>query len=108
MPCEPIPNGFMCARGGRAPKCSVTGCNKRSTKQCDYPLRGSKAGQTCSKHLCDAHAVAQGEVTRIDSAAHLIKAAGKRNKPIGDVGKPHYDDSVDFCPAHAEIARTSP
>lgn len=107
MPCDPLPGGgFICGRGAGRHKCSVTGCKKRSTKQCDYPLRGAKEGQTCSKHLCDAHAVTQGEVTRIDSAAHLIKVARTKNHPLGDVGKPQYEDTVDFCPAHAEIAKS--
>lgn len=40
------------ARG--APLCK---CGNRSTHLCDYPLRGSKAGQTCSARLCASCAV---------------------------------------------------
>lgn len=72
--------GFICARGQRRPKCSVTGCSRPSTHQCDQPLQGRAAGRRCGRNLCDRHA-----------ARH-------------SVGKPVV--VLDLCPAHHELART--
>jgi len=50
-----------CSRGRRrrAP-CSV--CGRREHELlCDYPLRGAKVGQTCSRTLCRKCAVRVGE-----------------------------------------------
>lgn len=82
MPCEPFitrdgASGFICSRGSRSrAKCSVDGCTKPSTKLCDFPLTGKKAGKTCDRKLCDAHAKRQ-PVTTLDPS-----------------------DTVDFCPTH--------
>lgn len=38
-----------CGRGARA-RCA---CGNAATKQCDYPLKGRKEGQTCSMDLCE-------------------------------------------------------
>lgn len=73
MPCEPFNGGFICRRGAMRKRCSVTGCAAYAAFQCNFPLAGRKAGRTCDRHLCAAHAVRQ--------------AGG------GD---------VDFCPTHAK------
>jgi hypothetical protein len=44
--------GIACTRGERPRRCSA--CKSRpATLLCDYPLRGSKAGKTCDKPLCE-------------------------------------------------------
>lgn len=49
---------------------------------------GRKAGKTCDRHLCARHGVRQQEMTRVEAGIAL-------------------DDTIDFCPAHAELARAS-
>jgi len=90
MPCTPLDfgngvTGFVCSRGQRRPKCKA--CGRPSTTQCDYPLRGSKAGKTCDAHLCDAHAVTQ------QCAKHSAPRC------------PCRGDTVDYCKAHDELAK---
>lgn len=41
---------IICTRGARK---YCASCGRRSSKLCDFPLTGPKAGQTCSKNLCD-------------------------------------------------------
>ncbi len=65
--------GFECNRGYDTPSCSS--CGGKATKQCDFPLKGKKAGQSCDRPLCDRCA------TRYDE-----KEPGK-----------------DFCPVHARF-----
>lgn len=75
-------SGFICSRGSRSrAKCSIDGCTKPATKLCDFPLKGKKIGKTCDRKLCDAHAVKQ---------------------PIKTIDP---NESVDYCPTHAELAR---
>lgn len=61
MVCEPfiLPNGARgCVCGPRrASSCSHPGCLQPHTKLCDWPIGG---GKTCSKRLCDGHAVSAG------------------------------------------------
>jgi hypothetical protein len=48
-----LPGGgfaIVCGRGSRQRLC--THCGKPSDKLCDYPLRGAKEGQTCSRPVC--------------------------------------------------------
>lgn len=86
MGCEhvPLPGGghaIACSRGRRRRPCSV--CKTRPhTKLCDFPLKGKKAGKTCSAPLCDACSVRQG------------------NDLSGD--------TIDFCPAHDRVAKAPP
>lgn len=55
MPCTPFRSedgsvtGWACSRGTRH-RCK---CGRVATQQCDFPLRGSKAGQTCDRWLCN-------------------------------------------------------
>lgn len=56
MPCEPFNGGFICRRGGVRRRCDVAGCMASAEFQCDFPLAGRKAGRTCDRHLCRAHA----------------------------------------------------
>jgi hypothetical protein len=84
MPCHRfhLPDGAavtVCSRG-RTRSCAS--CGLPSTKLCDYPLRGRRAGATCSRPQCDACAVT--------------------------VGKGPSGDSVDYCRAHAEIFAHGP
>lgn len=51
--------GYACSRG-RTKACSV--CKVRpATKLCDWPLTGSKSGQTCDRDLCDRCAAHVGK-----------------------------------------------
>lgn len=43
--------GIACSRE-RVRLCS-TGCGRRATKLCDFPLSGKKAGKTCDADLCE-------------------------------------------------------
>lgn len=72
--------GVVCSRGRRRPSCSVTGCSRSATHQCDYPLTGRASGRTCSRHLCGKHAMRHST-----------------GKPV----------SLDLCPTHHELARTT-
>lgn len=63
MPCQPISGpggmtGFICSRGPRAKPCCI--CGKPSSRLCDFPLRGAKAGRTCDRPLCAGCAVHVG------------------------------------------------
>jgi uncharacterized protein YhfF len=82
--CETIHgNGITiiaCNRSKRRPACKFCGRAQSATKLCDYPLRGTKSGKTCSANMCDACAVKQ-PVTAL---------AG---------------DTIDFCPPHARLAQ---
>lgn len=89
MPCERIPVAggvaFACSRGPARPRCSS--CGAPSTKLCDYPLRGAKAGQTCDRQLCAA------------CARRWTKDLAEQptDRPVAG--------GFDLCPAHFEIAR---
>lgn len=92
MPCEVIHGGggavvIMCTRGTtRRKNCAV--CKARpATKLCDFPLSGSKAGQTCDRDLCDQCAVVQPTVV-LPTFGSLV------------------GDTRDFCPAHDRHAET--
>jgi hypothetical protein len=56
MPCQTIDLGggafaIACSRGKQRAMCEV--CKSKPHEVlCDYPLRGAKAGATCSKKLC--------------------------------------------------------
>jgi hypothetical protein len=56
MPCQKIDLGngdfaIACSRGRQRALCEV--CRTKPHEVlCDYPLRGKKAGATCSKKLC--------------------------------------------------------
>lgn len=64
MPCRPIIDaaghqiGWACSRDQRQPRCAV--CGAPSTKLCDQPLTGPKAGKTCDRPLCARCAVHVG------------------------------------------------
>lgn len=100
MPCEPFRlgdgvTGIICSRGQRRTKCVV--CKTRpSTKLCDFPLSGKKAGQTCDRALCDKCAVKQGDVTRLEADRSFSTPA------IRTVASA---DTVDYCPTHAELSK---
>lgn len=81
MGCEVIPGvGFACSRGQKRKTCSVHGCSGSATKLCDFPLTGKKAGQTCDRDLCEAHA------TRMP-------------------GRPLAGQTIDYCPTHATVRK---
>jgi len=92
MTCTPIYQngkriGFICSRGRSRTKPCVE-CGSPSTKLCDFPLKGKRAGKTCDRPLCDACAVTQPNVTHIETKT------------------PHFTetpstDTFDLCPAHA-------
>lgn len=97
MGCDHIrgkgPNGetfemFICSRGSKAKPCAISGCRRRSTKLCDFPLGGAKKGKTCDRALCEDHAHKLSDISRIDAGLH-------------------QQDSVDYCPTHYELTRGS-
>ena len=54
MPCEKFTTKdgatiIACSRGKSLGACS---CGARAEYLCDYPLKGSKRGQTCDRPLC--------------------------------------------------------
>jgi len=86
MPCRPIEVdgevvGIVCGRGRPRRLCK---CGRNSTKLCDYPLRGRRAGQTCDRPLCEKCATKVG--THVDGA--------------------HKGDTLDYCRAHAAMTVT--
>jgi len=83
MTCErkDFPGGFaiVCSRGSHRAPCQIDGCSRPSTKLCDFPLAGRKAGKTCDRRLCDQHARAQGQdVDFCPTHAMLASAKGAR------------------------------
>lgn len=66
-------SGFVCGRS--EPACSVDGCGARAERLCDYPLRGPKAGQTCSRKLCAKHSDPEGG--KDYCPAHARELAGR-------------------------------
>jgi hypothetical protein len=73
--------GIVCSRGERRKSCKF--CRGDADKQCDFKLRGSKAGKTCDANLCSKCAVTQG--------THGVGA--------------HSGDSIDYCPPHARAPK---
>lgn len=71
MPCSTraLPDGgyaIICSRGSNPQRtCVVCHRGERSAliRLCDYPLRGEKAGQTCDRPICAAHAYRVGPDT---------------------------------------------
>jgi hypothetical protein len=63
MPCVPFRSedgsvtGWVCSRGRAQHRCK---CGRSATHQCDFPLKGSKAGGTCDRWLCAKCAVHVG------------------------------------------------
>ncbi len=60
MPCNHIklPGGasaIICTRRGPAKRCCS--CGGPSSKLCDFPLTGAKAGATCDRPVCQSCAV---------------------------------------------------
>jgi len=54
-----LPNGvsaIVCSHRQKPRRCSVDGCARDSTRLCDFP----HGHTTCSKPLCNAHAVPVG------------------------------------------------
>ena len=61
MPCNFIDLGngvsiVACSRGSK--RCR---CGRPRSKLCDFPLKGSKLGQTCDEPLCDRCAKRVGQ-----------------------------------------------
>lgn len=96
MPCEKRerPNGavsFACSRRTHGTRCSVPGCYGYESKRCDYPLGGSKAGQTCDRPLCHSHA----HVWPWNAPIKPLLSDERRKR--GEYG--------DACPAHYAMLR---
>lgn len=92
----------LCGRGQRGKKCKVTGCTARATHQCDFPLSGEKAGQTCDKDLCRAHAIKQADVTPFPRVVPVQLVPGGEILEVTIAGE--LGETVDFCPAHHAAA----
>lgn len=64
--------GIACHRG-RRPSCK---CGRVETRQCDFPLKGRKAGKTCDASLCDRCTTKMGpELDYCPAHAALAKSA---------------------------------
>ena len=81
MACQPLiididgkVSDFACGPRKKQRPCSVTGCPNPQRYLCDHPLSGAKAGETCSRGLCEKH----------------------RGRGVG------YHGGNDYCPAHAK------
>lgn len=75
---------IACSRSGQ--KCAV--CGGRATKLCDYPLRGSKEGQTCDRPLCARHAKSIGPgIDYCPAHARLAEKEGSENGNTGNIGR---------------------
>lgn len=59
----PVPGGVAIVCGPRPRRHACADCGKPASLQCDYPLRGTKAGKTCSRHVCSTCAVHVGDET---------------------------------------------
>jgi hypothetical protein len=71
-------------RGGRRPQpkpCKA--CGAPSTRLCDFPLKGKKAGKTCSAPICDRCRTAFGD--EIDYCPPHAKLAAAAACDAGDV-----------------------
>jgi len=44
---------FACGRF-KPPRCQSP-CNLIAPRQCEFPLTGSKTGENCPRHVCNAH-----------------------------------------------------
>lgn len=71
-------------RGGRRPQPKpCTACGAPSTRLCDFPLKGKKAGKTCSAPICDRCRTAFGD--EIDYCPPHAKVAAAAACDAGDV-----------------------
>lgn len=77
-----IPGGqmFVCSRGSDRKPCKENGCSHPSEALCDWPLGGSKWGQSCSRPICKQHRFVQAE-------------------KLAD------GDTKDYCPGHDKMAK---
>jgi hypothetical protein len=71
-------DAWLCSRGRRAPSCRF--CGAPADRQCDYPLTGRRAGETCDVYMCPRCAVTE-------------------------LGKGPDGDSYDLCLPHAKLVR---
>lgn len=98
MTCTKIPLAggvaFVCTRGAstRARDCAFCGTSTRDYKLCDFPLRGKRAGATCSKPMCTKCSTSIGE--NRDLCPPHMRMAREHNldlallaEPQGDAGK---------------------
>lgn len=68
--------GIACSRVAPITCTAEAGCcSEHATKQCDYPVKyGTKSRGTCSKHICDKHAV------RIDGDRDYCPAHARKHQ----------------------------
>lgn len=93
--------GFICTRIPRPP-CEL--CGSPATILCDYPLSGSKAGQTCNKAMCRKCAV-QVDVASLPEVVDLGERPGVIPGGPADRIVLLEGDTTDVCPAHARYIR---
>lgn len=89
--------GFICTRTPRPP-CEQ--CGAPATVLCDYPLGGSKKGQTCDKKLCRKCAIR----VDVESLPEVIRHPDMLPGFDPIVGR-LQGETVDVCPAHARYIR---
>ena len=105
-----LPDGtriVMCGwRPERQPRCAE--CRgQKATKLCDFPVA---AGVTCDRNLCDRCAVQIGRVdARLSPGNELVRVLARNPKMRGDfVPWLCEEDTVDYCPAHANAVSPPP
>jgi len=76
---------IVCTRGHRQ-RCK---CGRPSTKLCDYPLSGAKAGKTCSRPMCDGCSTRVGS---LDYCRPHAEASGTKQPARGPVTRAQYED----------------
>lgn len=106
MTCERIDLGggatvITCGPRRRAKPCTVPGCRAPATILCDFPLKGAKAGTTCSKALCRGHAVNQADVVPFSRTIEVQLT--RDGSPIEVTLPADPDETFDLCPAHDKL-----
>jgi len=109
MPCTPFKTkdgegwGYVCTR---TPKhlelCEC--CGNPASKLCDFPLSGSRAGETCDRKLCSDCAT-EVDATRLPERLDLGEHPGVIPGGPSDRVVLLEGDTVDVCPAHARWIR---
>lgn len=72
---------ISCSRRHRLEFCETEGCLHEYTVLCDFPLRGRREGETCSRKLCGRCAVVVGPDAHNCSAHAKITLIQPEHEP---------------------------
>lgn len=81
MPSNPagLPDGVtavVCTRGRKRRRCVY--CEAWSTRLCDYPFTGPKAGKTCDAAMCDRHTHRINELDYCRAHKEALQLQGRK------------------------------